>query len=700
MPLPLPIPDDQPESHWALNTTVRCQHRCVYCFEGKREGLSDVAADSTKRLIDEAARVAPAVIFMGAEPTLNPALPELIRYAAGKGLRTSISTNALRLANRDFLSQLLDAGLGFIELSFHYPDEKVYAAITRAHPRGFARLLQAMENIDALCGAAPLSGRRAVNVNLVASRYNVQQLARVVEHVSTRLLRTPHQITIKRVTRPSTLSLSEFVRNVSVPCSQLSERFVSLVTELGGNENICFRDFPLCVLPGLERLDADLRCWLNGTVVFQNFEDQTRAATMYPEPAMRTEHAYQWICDRCSLDPVCLRRGLFEPPIDDENFCPIAAPSDLPEPLRAWISHFPRGAAALENRQATVARSGERGWLLKHLAPASLRLSPRQPGANWIPLTTGMLLVVDGERSLRVSVGLASAQRPCTWQSGVWTVDPVNFPPDVEAPAPIAKLLEALLAIPEPAFASDSTITPGAAGSHRTPARRRPERLRAADEAWSAFIGGPLLSSVRHAAANHPSMRPEQVEGTRDDAILMRLTRFIALVRVLPREGPASEGFLCGGVRVQIPVEALHVARDQVCVALVLRVCRSFSDQERWPDVWPYRPCTFLREAWQVFGGALLPRRGARGSLLRGRVSHQLLRLAFKMSDGAEFNLVIRPRSTVDAPVAASGSIALQYDCSNEVAEHPDLRQIVGHYADRLRSCRGGLPAGAAGRND
>lgn len=53
----------------------------------------------------------PHVVFTGGEPTLRPDLPELIEYAENLGQVTGLITDGLRLAEKDYLGQLLGAGL-------------------------------------------------------------------------------------------------------------------------------------------------------------------------------------------------------------------------------------------------------------------------------------------------------------------------------------------------------------------------------------------------------------------------------------------------------------------------------------------------------------------------------------------------------------------------------------------------------------
>ena len=83
---------------------------CTFCGIGRRahRELPSVCADVT----DQAERGVARVSFGGGEPTLHPSLAEIIRHAAEAGFsERQVETNALRLSQRAYLQELLDAGL-------------------------------------------------------------------------------------------------------------------------------------------------------------------------------------------------------------------------------------------------------------------------------------------------------------------------------------------------------------------------------------------------------------------------------------------------------------------------------------------------------------------------------------------------------------------------------------------------------------
>ncbi len=121
----------------AINTTDRCNMRCVECYHAP-----DYSPDPPiSSIVEIALRAAqPRICLLGAESTVRKDLPELIsaiRTATGK--RIVLYTNGLKLADPAYLSTLVDAGLEAVTLSLHHPEH--------AGDNIFSRKIQALENI-------------------------------------------------------------------------------------------------------------------------------------------------------------------------------------------------------------------------------------------------------------------------------------------------------------------------------------------------------------------------------------------------------------------------------------------------------------------------------------------------------------------------------------------------------------------------
>lgn len=113
---------------WVEPTNV-CNLRCPMCLTPKLgnqvpKGL--MSLDTFAQVIEKAApHVQDANLFLGGEPLINKQLPDMIRLAKERGIRTRLHTNAT-LLDESWAHALLDAGLDFLSFSFDGSDEASY----------------------------------------------------------------------------------------------------------------------------------------------------------------------------------------------------------------------------------------------------------------------------------------------------------------------------------------------------------------------------------------------------------------------------------------------------------------------------------------------------------------------------------------------------------------------------------------------
>lgn len=92
----------------------------------KRELLTE----EWKLILDKAWQAGiPHVVFTGGEPTLRPDLPEIIAHAEKLGQVTGLITDGSRLSEKDYLHQLLSAGLDHIMLILDMNEEQSWEAL-------------------------------------------------------------------------------------------------------------------------------------------------------------------------------------------------------------------------------------------------------------------------------------------------------------------------------------------------------------------------------------------------------------------------------------------------------------------------------------------------------------------------------------------------------------------------------------------
>ena len=109
--------DKRPVVVW--NITRRCNLKCVHCYAHANDPTAkpELTTEEGKALLDDLARFgAPVILFSGGEPLVRKDLPELARYAVGKGMRAVISTNGT-LITPEVAKTLKEIGLSYVGIS-------------------------------------------------------------------------------------------------------------------------------------------------------------------------------------------------------------------------------------------------------------------------------------------------------------------------------------------------------------------------------------------------------------------------------------------------------------------------------------------------------------------------------------------------------------------------------------------------------
>ena len=159
--------------------THRCPLHCVYCsnpleLTSRKEEL---ATADWLRVFGEAAALGVLHLHLtGGEPLARPDLAELIKGARESRLYTNLITSGIGLA-RDRLTELVEAGLDHIQLSFQDSNENHanWIAGARAHAHKI--------ELSAWIREHQIRGHRspiAFTVNLVVHRQNIEHLEEMI----------------------------------------------------------------------------------------------------------------------------------------------------------------------------------------------------------------------------------------------------------------------------------------------------------------------------------------------------------------------------------------------------------------------------------------------------------------------------------------------------------------------------------------
>lgn len=111
-----------------MNVTYVCNNHCTFCAVGTRTQVHGHPPNQREQLLKYRKRGVKMVDFDGGEPTLNPELIPLVRYARHLGYETAnVTTNGRTAYYEDYARQLVTSGLTTLLFSVHGPDPQTHA---------------------------------------------------------------------------------------------------------------------------------------------------------------------------------------------------------------------------------------------------------------------------------------------------------------------------------------------------------------------------------------------------------------------------------------------------------------------------------------------------------------------------------------------------------------------------------------------
>ncbi len=158
-----------------LAVTYRCNNDCPHCYNARERTFSELDTVSTKRMIDKMWQLGiPHIVFTGGEPTLRADLAELVGYASGLGLICGMNTNARRLIDREYVSNLVDAGLDHLQVTVESYDPEVHNRMVNAN--AFDQTIRGLRNA--------LDTRLYVMTNTTMLRENVATIPETLDFLA------------------------------------------------------------------------------------------------------------------------------------------------------------------------------------------------------------------------------------------------------------------------------------------------------------------------------------------------------------------------------------------------------------------------------------------------------------------------------------------------------------------------------------
>ena len=164
-----------------LEPTNHCNLACPLCPAGRNElgrPRRHMKLDEFSRVVDDAQDyLMLLVMWSWGEPFLNPALPEMIAYAAERDIRTVTSTNAQLLADEAYIERILTSGLSTLIVAIDSLHDEGYQVYRK---RG--NLKRAVAGLDRLVAMKrKLRSKTLINLRMVVMRHNESEIDALTE---------------------------------------------------------------------------------------------------------------------------------------------------------------------------------------------------------------------------------------------------------------------------------------------------------------------------------------------------------------------------------------------------------------------------------------------------------------------------------------------------------------------------------------
>ena len=269
-----------------MNVTYACNNHCTFCAVGTRTQVHGNAERQREWLSLYRQRGVTLVDFDGGEPTLDPELVPLVRYARSIGYeRVNVTTNGRMAFYEEYARRLARSGVTSLLFSVHGPDARTHAqhvGVTEA----FDQTLGGIRNCARL---APRGVELGMNITLTRGNYEtLPEVAELALSLGLPWLNVQFLTPFGRATRwiaPDTQAAANVAMRV--------------IDRYQDRMKLQMVNVPLCFMPGYERFVAGDYAKLERHMIFVNNETVNLAAYL----AERRVHKAQ--CRPCPHRVYC-----------------------------------------------------------------------------------------------------------------------------------------------------------------------------------------------------------------------------------------------------------------------------------------------------------------------------------------------------------------------------------------------------------
>jgi MoaA/NifB/PqqE/SkfB family radical SAM enzyme len=298
-----------------MNVTYACNNHCTFCAVGTRTQVHGNAERQREWLSLYRSKGVTLVDFDGGEPTLDPDLVPLIRYARSIGYqRVNVTTNGRLAFYEDFARRLVRSGLTSLLFSVHGPDARTHAQQVGV-AEAFDQTLGGIRNCVRFA-RENVRERVELGMNITLTKSNYETLPAVAElalslglpWLNVQFL-TPFGRATKWVSPDTQAAANVAMRVIDAFKDRMKLQMVNL---------------PFCFMPGYEAWVAGDYAKLERHMIFVNNETVNLAAYL----AERRVH--KPVCASCPRKIYC--GGFYE--LDEVPEPPwLVRPEDLVRPV-------------------------------------------------------------------------------------------------------------------------------------------------------------------------------------------------------------------------------------------------------------------------------------------------------------------------------------------------------------------------------
>ena len=277
-----------------LNATYVCNNHCTFCAVGTRTQI-DGHPTRQREILAKYRRAGVELLDIdGGEPTLNPELVPLIRYARAIGYtRINVTTNGRMCAYPEFADRLVYSGVTSLLFSVHGADARTHAAQVGV-AEAFEQTLGGLRNcVRAAAGALELG------MNVTLTKGNHHQLADIAQLALDEGL---PWLNIQFLT-----PFGRATRMVSPDTAVAAEIAMRVIDRFADRMKLQVINLPYCFMPGYEAyMTGDLGKRSRDMVFVNN--DSVNLAEYLAERRVRKP-----VCNACPH--ACFCAGFYE--LDD-----------------------------------------------------------------------------------------------------------------------------------------------------------------------------------------------------------------------------------------------------------------------------------------------------------------------------------------------------------------------------------------------